>query len=260
MEYASAWWVGLTGEITAADPFRFAWDATYGSVTYPDAGYLNRQGFYINALAEYKLDWGVPGIYGWYASGDNGNPRDGSERMPGLTTSTQDNMLSTFGNSGSQAVGSPDGVFGGSAYLGTWGIGARIRDISFIDDLKHTLRVNFLGGTNSPQMAKYITGKKSIDPENWGGPVIRGGIGGGDFNTSQASPYLTTLDYGMEVNFDSVYKIYENLEMFVEFGYIHLWLDQGKNVWGNGGMKYPTIRGVNLTDAVKAAVYFKYSF
>jgi hypothetical protein len=31
-------------------------------------------------------------------------------------------------------------------------------------------------------------------------------------------------------------------------------------VWGAGGTKYPGIRGVSVTDAFKAAVYFRYSF
>ena len=260
-QYATAWWAGLTGEITAADPFRFAWDATYGSVSYPDAGYMDRHGWYINVLAEYKLDWGVPGLYAWWASGDNGNPRDGSERMPVFVAATPDNMLSTFGHTGSPAVGSPDGAMGNSSYTGTWGIGARIRDMSFLEDLKHTLRVNFFGGTNDPQMAKYMLGKKTI-----------GGIGNirsannSDFNTGGgAAPYLTSRDYGLEINFDTVYKIYENLELFVELGYIHLWLDQSRSVWGGAPANYyyagqPAIRGVSVTDGIKAAMYIKYSF
>jgi hypothetical protein len=135
--------------------------------------------------------------------------------------------------------------------------------MSFLDGLKHTSRVNFMGGTNSPTMAKYITGKKWVP----GAGRTTGGRDGAtnanrtaDFNVGGAAPYLTTLDYGIEVNFDSIYKIYDNLDMLVEFGYIHLWLDQSKNVWGAGGAKYNNIRGVSLTDAFKAAVYFRYSF
>jgi hypothetical protein len=264
-QYATAWWAGLTGEITAADPFRFAWDATYGSVTHQDAGYLNRQGWYINALAEYKLDWGVPGIYGWWGSGDNSNPKDGSESFPVMSVDNPDNMLSTFGFNGSPSVGGNyDGIFGPSGFAGTWGIGARIRDMSFLDGLKHTSRVNFMGGTNSPTMAKYITGKKTITGGAATGTGIRGDFYGAYRDNGAIGGakgiYLTTQDYALEVNFDTIYKIYDNLDMLVELGYIHLWLDQSKNVWGAGGTKYPGVRGVSVTDAVKAAVYFRYSF
>lgn len=30
------------------------------------------------------MDWGTPGIFGWYASGDDGNVKNGSERMPSI--------------------------------------------------------------------------------------------------------------------------------------------------------------------------------
>ncbi len=69
--YGDAWWGGISGDITAWDPFRIAFDFEYGSVTWDDDGRLNRQGWFATLLAEYKLDWATPGIYGWYASGDD---------------------------------------------------------------------------------------------------------------------------------------------------------------------------------------------
>jgi hypothetical protein len=265
-EYATGWWGGLTGEITAADPFRFAWDAVYGSVTHPDASYMNRQGWYINLLAEYKLDWGVPGLYFLWGSGDSDSPSDGSGRMPVASNATPDNQLSTFWLNGSPTIGSWDGA-SGSAYVGTWGIGARIRDMSFLEDLKHTLRVNFIGGTNSPRMAKYLTGKPTNRRAVNG--VVVGGANTldarGEFNNANGGgPYLTTQDYAVEVTLDSVYKIYDNLEMMLELGYMHVWLDQSKGMWGAAEAgRYgnaAAIRGVSTTDALKASLWFKYSF
>ena len=267
-QYATAWWAGLTGEVTAVDPFRFAWDANYGSVTNPGVGYLDRSGWHVNLLAEYKLDWGVPGIYFWYGSGDDGNPRNGSEQMPVFDVGNPNSGFSTFGMSGSPQTATPESVMGQNFYTGTWGIGVRIRDMSFIEDLKHTLRVNLFGGTNSPAMAKYILGKKNIGDDfrtvargyDFNGGNHVDGVGGTNnaLGTSGAGMYLTTLDYGVEINLDHSYKIYENLEMIVEMGYIHLWLDQSKSVWGPS--RDGNIRGVSLTDAVKASVFFRYSF
>jgi hypothetical protein len=250
--YSTAWWVGFTGEVTAADPFRFAWEATYGEVKHENASHLNRQGFFINAMLEYKLDWGVPGIYGWYASGDNDNPKDGSERMPMLAQNYGDYPLSNFGFSGSLSNAPYDGAAFNTDPTGTWGIGIRLRDMSFIENLKHTLRVHLMGGTNDPAMAKYMLGKKT-----------RKGTPGGvatDFYDGVASLYLTTLDNVVEVNLDTSYKIYENLEMILELGYMHLWLDQSKSMWGSGRPGDTTQRGVSTTDAMKASLTFMYRF
>jgi hypothetical protein len=131
--------------------------------------------------------------------------------------------------------------------------------MSFLEDLKHTLRVNFIGGTNSPRMAQYLTGKptnrRAVNSALDGRTFVvtnefNGANGGG--------PYLTTQDYAIEATLDSVYKIYDNLEMMLELGYMHVWLDQSRGVWGadlrNG------IRGVSTTDALKASLWFKYSF
>ena len=263
--YATAWWLGFTGEITAADPFRFAWEGVYGSVTHPRHSYLNRSGWYINLLAEYKLDWGVPGLYFWWASGDDSNPKNGSERLPMLAQNTGDYPLSNFGFSGSLSNTAYDGAAFGQDPSGTWGIGLRLRDMSFLEDLKHTLRVHIMGGTNSPTMAKYILGKKNI-----GGNITatsgryNNTTGVNDFYNNGAV-YMTTQDYAVEINFDSSYKIYENLELVVELGYMHLWLDQSRSVWGAARAgTYPgqanTIRGVSTTDAVKANVTFMYRF
>lgn len=257
-DYATAWWVGLTGEITAADPLRIAWDANYGSVGYQDTQYLNRAGWFINLLVEYKFDWGVPGVYGWWGSGDDANVKNGSERMPVFDIVNTNLGMSTFGFNGGYYSALTDPGY--LDHTGTWGIGLRVRDMSFLEDLKHTLRVNLFGGTNDPVMAKYITGKKSFGNRD----SLRLHT---DFNTGQHAnmgTYLTTQDYGLEVNLDTTYKIYENLDMMVELGYMHLWLDQSRAVWGagfnDGDPSRGTVRGVNVTDAIKASVFFRYSF
>ena len=277
--YATMFWVGIPITIDAFDPFNFEFDFNYGYMSgfgrYDDPWARNpdgtprrndsrREGFVLKALAEYKTDWGVPGIFGWYSSGDNGNPRDGSERIPLVSTDTPDLMLSTFGFNGSPSVsGQYDGIFGNNSLAGTWGIGVRIRDMSFLEGLTHTLRVNFFGGTNDPSMAKAMLGK-TYDP-SWN----RNDMGSFDFfggnRTAGKGLYLTTQDYAIEVNFDTLYKIYDNLDMMVELGYIHLWLDQSRSVWGSApagayGNAPNGIRGVSVTDALKAAVYFRYSF
>lgn len=79
--YGTLFWGGLTGEITRWDPFRIAWDFNYGSVRYDDES-ASRSGWLASLLLEYKFDWGIPGLYGWYSSGDDDSTSNGSERMP----------------------------------------------------------------------------------------------------------------------------------------------------------------------------------
>ena len=149
--YGAAWWAGLTGDVTYWDPFRIAFDFNYGAVSYDDSR-LNRSGWLASLLFEYKLDWATPGLYGWYGSGDDSNPANGSERMPSMSVNNNNNGFSNFAFNGNPYI-AREGTLGYDM-SGTWGIGARLKDVSFVEDLKHTFRVNYIGGTNSPTMAK----------------------------------------------------------------------------------------------------------
>ena len=121
LAHATAFWAGLTGEITAARPLRLAWSAAWGSVATGDAA-LDRHGWYASALAEYALDWGTPGIYGWYSSGDDGDPANGSERMPTIEANNEGtNSVAGFGTLGTWTLGRDTLL--GSTLVGTWGLG-----------------------------------------------------------------------------------------------------------------------------------------
>ena len=247
-DYSSMYWGGLTGQWSGFEPLRISWDFIYGSVDHGKED-LNRKGWFGMLLAEYALDWGLPGLYGWYFSGDDDNPNNGSERLPYLaTTNNLTNSLSTFGYRGNPIMGGGKGVLGVNP-SGTWGVGARIKDVSFLEDLSHTLRVNYFGGTNDTKMASYITGRHATDAS--GRQIYRNNT---DFNSF--GTYLTTADTGMEVNLDSKYKAAENLTFVLELGYIHLWLDN--DVWGH----YQNISGtsLNVKDAWKASFNVVYSF
>ena len=72
-----------------------------------------------------------------------------------------------------------------------------MKDVSFLDKLKHTFHANLLSSTNSPTMTKYIKGQKDGDGHTIFRPDVPPGTMG-DFNTAN---------------------------------YIALWLDQSKDVW-----------------------------
>lgn len=246
-EYGNTIWAGLTGEVTMFDPIRIAWDFNYGSASY-DQSRLNRSGWLASLLAEYKLDWAIPGIYGWYGSGDDSNPANGSERMPSLSVNNSNNGFSNFAFNGNPYIAREATL--GYSMSGTWGVGARLKDMSFLENLKHTLRVNLIGGTNSPDMAKKM---------NRNGNSIAANAGGVDGIAGMDPLYMTTQDYAMEVGLTNTYKMYDNFIIMLDAAYLATWLDQSKSVWGNSKMN-----GKNGSDEVRdpwnVNVSFVYSF
>ena len=202
-------------------------------------GDTKREGWLVKALVEYKMDWGTPGIFGWYSSGDDGNVKNGSERMP--TLSGCGNFMSFMGDAN---YGWGDGRLydRNLTYAGTWGIGLRIHDMSFVEDLKHSFRVAYWGGTNSPSMAKYVG-------NSWGW----NGSADGAYGTPEG-PYLTTNDGLLEFNLVNSYQIYENLEANLELGYIVNMVDD--DTWKRS---YRT-DSYKKQDAWKAQLIFAYSF
>ena len=209
--HGNAWWVGVASELTYFDPFRFALDAAYGSVdmgSYKTAGGKNfdaqRAGWFASILGEYKMDYFTPGVLFWYASGDDSNPYNGSERMPTVEGSW---AVSSYGFDDNFGRVSCDML--GLSNDGTMGVYLQAKDISFMEDLTHIFRVGFVKGTNNTEMVRH---------------------GGATLTNGGNSLYLTTADKAWEVNFDTQYKIYKDLTLAVELGYINLDLEKG--VWG----------------------------
>ena len=113
--------------------------------------------------------------------------------------------------------------------------------MSFLEDLTHTFRVAYRGGTNSPSMVKYAT-----TPLDWTNP-----------QSNIDGPYLTTNDGLLEFNLLNKYKIYENLTAGLELGYIVNMMDRG--TWNRS---WTRASGVPFSkqDAWKANVALVYSF
>ena len=246
--YGNAFWAGVTGEVTYWDPFRIAWDVNYGSASYEDEK-MNREGWLASLLLEYKLDWGTPGLYGWYGSGDDSNPRNGSERMP-VVSANGNNGFSNFAFNGNPYI-AREGVLG-TNMTGTWGIGARLKDVSFVEDLKHTLRVNFMGGTNAPKMAKYI--------RDYGNPYGKHGVSDvAQYATAYDPMYLTTDDNALEIGLTNTYKMYDNFTVMLDASYVALWLEDSRSVWGKNPGR-GALGGDGVYDAWNVNLSFVYSF
>ena len=249
--YGNAFWAGVTGEVTYWDPFRIAWDVNYGSASYADQK-MNREGWLASLLLEYKLDWGTPGIYGWYSSGDDSNPRNGSERMP-TVSANGNNDFSNFAFNGNPYIARECVL--GSTMVGTWGVGVRLKDVSFLEDLKHTLRVNFMGGTNAPKMAKYV-GYNDLTAGKRGMNADYLHMGADAFDPI----YLTTEDYALEVGLTNTYKMYDNFTVMLDAAYIAMWLDDSRSTWGKNAMYGFSGNKGGTYDAWNVNLSFVYSF
>ena len=171
--------------------------------------------------------------------------------MP-VVSANGNNDFSNFGFNGNPYI-AREGVLG-STMVGTWGIGARLKDMSFLEDLKHTLRVNFMGGTNAPKMAKYMRGAAGKDG--------LAGVVPNDFG--YGSPYydpmyLTTEDYALEIGLTNTYKMYDNFTVMLDAAYVALWLDDSSSSWGkNPGRS--ALGGDGVYDAWNVNLSFVYSF
>ncbi len=200
-----AWWAGVAFNLDHFDPFFAAFDFAYGSYTADDVAAQtpispDRAGWVFDLKFGYKLDYFTPVVFGWYGSGadyDGGDGKDGM--MP---------YLSTFW--GMTNFGGPEAHFAEKEYLlmdspaGSWGIGAGLEDIRFLEDLTSHLRFMYFQGTN--------------DLENYN----KAAKAAGRDDAFRAMYMFDKSDWGFEVNLDNVINIYENLDMYVDLAYIHL--------------------------------------
>lgn len=250
-EYSNGWWLGLTGNIHLFTDWLITCDFEYGSVTWPNDGHLTRRGWYASILLEYMFDWGRPGIYAWHSSGDDGNPANGSERMPHLDG--DDNIsYSHFAFNGSPYIERNSLV--GANLAGTWGIGARILDVEFVRNLSHTLRANLIGGSNSPTMAK----KMSLAGLWANGHELSPCDLGAGAHLGMPNLYLTSLDRVLELSTTTTFKIFNDFLVCIEGAYAALWLDTGTNCWG---ARHRLNQGIPQTkDAWNTNLSLVYSF
>ena len=221
-----------------------AWDFTYGTVSF-DSSSFNRQGWMGALLVEYAFDWGTPGLVGWYATGDDANLGNGSERLPSISTGAMDNVFSNYALDGKVYIGRDAAMYNNLA--GSWAIGLRVRDVSFIENLTHIFRVYYIGGTNSAGILDEARSRGfNPTPNNFGGQAY--GV---------ENMYLTDHDSAMEFGVTSVLDVYENLKVALDVGYIALWLDKSEDVWGSSKING---RDDTTRDAWNANLMFLYSF
>ncbi len=234
---------GIAASINPYDMLLISLDANYSSSGLEDA--WKREGYYLAALADYIFDWGTPGAFVWYGSGDDSDVTDGSERMASLAPSWGNTGLG-FSNQYSISYGNAIST----SPAGTWGAGLQIKDLQLIDkmnNLSHHIVVAYYQGTNSPTMAGYLTGRTAL-PTGYSNSNYQGSVLAG------LSPfaYLTEDDSAVEITFNSTMKFYRSLQSALEVSYIIQDFDE--STWAS------STENASFEDAWKVALNLKYTF
>lgn len=210
-----AWYAGFATQWKLLQNLTLALDAGYGTVDMGKAELhgrdfdLQRSGWYATLRGDYKMAFGTPGVVCWYASGDDGDPYNGSERLPSLYPNV---ALSSFGFGYTMHGGSANTL--GFSLAGSWGAMFRLNKMSFYEDLTHTFRVLYMQGTNNREMVRQGFIK---DPQQ----------------TVSCMAYLTSSDKVVEVNFDTNYRLSHDFYVSVELGYIRM--QQDADLWRKVG-------------------------
>ena len=210
-ENSTAYWVGLGGELTLFDPFKFTADFMY-SGNDADHG-AKRSGWYAALGAEMKTAYATPFLRGWYASGDDDDADGEGGRFLSVDGAAAFDASSIYYDAYGLLAATPDVC----SAAGTWGVQLGVKEVSFIEDLSHMLSVTYFQGTNHSRNISNATAIK--DGAGYAGIKYDGPIG-----------YMTTEDSAVSIDFLNSYKLYENLTANILLAY--LITDFDKNVWG----------------------------
>ena len=203
-ENTMAYWVGIGGELTMFDPFKFTVDFLYSG---NDAdGVAERDGWYAALGAEMKAGFATPFVKGWYASGDDADSK-GSNRMLSVKQGGAFDASAIYFDANALLGATIDIC----SPAGTWGVQAGMKDVSFVEDLTHRLSVTYFQGTNN---TNRITSQD---------PVLVA------HRPDSPVGYMTTADSAWEIDFLSSYKLYQNLTANLLLAY--LITDFDETVW-----------------------------
>ena len=231
-----AWWAGLSFELPTLDPFIVQVDGMYGSLSGKD----NRgtSGYYLAMLLGYKWNWGTTSLVGWYASGDDGEwGKDDMGRIP-VVSADGGFEMGTRGFAG-YAISRDHGISGLGS--GIWGLGIRIDNVSFIDNLTHGFHANYVRGTNSGER---------IGPDS---PLYLSSSSSADYGRINASSdhyaYLISTDSAWDFMLINTYKVSDNFNIGLDLSYTRMDLSkQRSSQWKD------------TADAYAGVINFAYTF
>ena len=219
------YWVGIGGELTLFDPFKFTADFVYSGNNAD--GYAERDGWYAALGAEMKTSFATPFVRGWYASGDDADSR-GSGRMLSVGDRGSFDASSIYFD----ANGLLSATIDRCNPAGTWGVQAGVKNVSFIEDLTHALSVTYFQGTNNSNRLDGYDAAWYAEPDD--------------------VTYMTTKDSAWSIDFLSSYKLYQNLTANLLLSYLITDFDENIRPLGDGHYKFD--------NAFRGTLNFTYAF
>lgn len=205
------WWTGLTATVKATDRFTVSLDAVYGDAAGAERARNRRHGYFFDAaVTATDLDWAVPGLFGWLASGEDASLANGSERLPVI--------MPEWGPAANFLFDCDQEYSGNTLSVdptGTWGLAVALQEISFVEALTSRLSVAWVAGRNSAAGLR-----KAV--------VASGGAG----NYVSMGRTLADGEWLLGVSFDNTYAINDAVSLHLETGFA---TPQGlrTSVWGH---------------------------
>jgi|SaaInl4_135m_RNA_FD_contig_31_654688_length_1435_multi_18_in_0_out_0_1 hypothetical protein len=185
-------WIGGALKVTAFDPISLGLDVMHGKVsTTPDTSDAN--GWFAAADVTYKMDMLTASLVGFTSSGNDSSTTDGTEVMPVISNGNGAFAPTTFGTYGDWNMGSSNILTEGP---GAQGIGIKLTNLSSMENLTHEINVFYFKGTSKKDAAASLSG-------GWSNTAV-----------------FTKDDSAWEVNFESVYSIYENLSAVLDLSMV----------------------------------------
>ena len=186
----NTYWVGFSSAMTYFDPFQAKLGFMYGDRDFKgQTGNPSQHGYFVDGSVSYKTAYGTPELLAFYGSGDDSDVKYAyQENMPSLVGRFA-GSYGFFNGSGLEDNNLQNNHTG----MGVWGVRAAWKDISFIEDLSHTIAVMYAQGTNDSHNIDF-----GIAPHK----------------------YMTTEDSVVELDFSTTYKIYKNLTAYLEAAYV----------------------------------------
>ena len=211
-DFDNAYWLGAAFTMDLFDPFVLKADFNYGKVA-SKLEQNKRSGWLFDAALEYKgFDFMTPEAFFVYTSGDkkNGNATQTgkSNRMPVLAA--QNWSIGSFFFGGDRLLSGS--IQETNDYMGFWALGLSLKDIqSFAEGLTHDMHFIYAKGTNEYR-DDYT------------------------YKTAWYGRTLTEKDSLIEIDFNTGYKLYDELTLSLDLGYLNLKTKESR--WNNTvGMK-----------------------
>ncbi|MDL2307027.1 outer membrane homotrimeric porin [Desulfovibrio sp. OttesenSCG-928-C06] len=199
-EKRAMWHAGVATEFNPIDPLTIAFDFTYGAIDSKNSD-PEADGFLAATLITFDVDFSKLMLGAWYASGHDKDDYAKGEY------GTMPNLLGTTGNADPGFNMTGLGFWGNNTPLagagiinksgvGTWGIMLGMKDLSFVTDLSHMIRVAYYEGTSDKEVRGVYAQQNDI--------------------------FMNEKDSAFEINFDTKYQIAKGLSMSLDTGIVFM--------------------------------------